>query len=170
MGTQDTTSHHDPEKVPLIGWLTVVLAFSLPLYRPWLTLAATLVMLLWIFGGDLKSESKRLRNHRLTLAIVVFIALNLLSLLWSSDPAAGLRYVTKYRYLLLVPMVATAVPGIFRKRAAAAFQIGAIASVILSAAILIGALHLGGAHPGDPSATMAHLDYTLVLARAPCSH
>jgi O-antigen ligase len=84
--------------------------------------------------------------------------------LWSSDPSDGLRYVTKYRYLLLVPMVATAVPGIFRKRAAAAFQIGAIASVILSAAILIGALHLGSAHPGDPSATMAHLDYTLVLA------
>lgn len=164
MATQDTTSLHDPEKVPMIGWLTVVLAFSLPLYRPWVTLAATLVMLLWIFGGNLKSEVRRLRNHRLTLAIVVFVAFNLLSLVWSSDPAAGLRYVAKYRYLLLVPMVATAVSALFRKRAAAAFQIGAIASVALSAAVLLGALHLGDAHPGDPSATMAHLDYTLILA------
>ncbi len=164
MATQDTASPHDPEKLPMIGWLTVVLAFSLPLYRPWVTLAATLVMLLWIFGGNLKTESKRLGNHRLTLAIVVFVALNLLSLLWSSDPAAGLRYVAKYRYLLLVPMVATAVTGLYRKRAAAAFQIGAIASVALSAAVLLGAIHLGDAHPGDPSATMAHLDYTLILA------
>jgi O-antigen ligase len=56
------------------------------------------------------------------------------------------------------------VSGLFRKRAAAAFQIGTIASVALSVAVLLGALHMGDAHPGDPSATMAHLDYTLILA------
>ena len=164
MVTQSETPDENSDRKPMIGWLTVVLAFSLPLYRPWLGLAATLVMLLWIFGGNLRSESKRLKNHRLTLAIIVFLALNLLSLLWSSDPAAGLRYAAKYRYLLLVPMLATAVSGFFRKRAAAALQIGAVGSVALSVAVLLGALHIGDAHPGDPSATMAHLDYTLILA------
>ena len=164
MVTQSETPDENSDRTPMIGWLTVVLAFSLPLYRPWLGLAATLVMLLWIFGGNLRSESKRLKNHRLTLAIIVFLALNLLSLLWSSDPAAGLRYAAKYRYLLLVPMLATAVSEFFRKRAAAALQIGAVGSVALSVAVLLGALHIGDAHPGDPSATMAHLDYTLILA------
>jgi len=164
MVTQPEKPHEDSVTTPMIGWLTVVLASSLPLYRPWVTLASTLVMLLWIFGGNLKSEIKRLKHHRLTLAIVVFLALNLLSLAWSGDPGAGLRYVAKYRYLLLVPMVATAVSGLFRKRAAVAFQIGAVGSVALSAAVLLGTLHIGDAHPGDPSATMAHLDYTLILA------
>jgi len=164
MVTQSETPDENSDRTPMIGWLTVVLAFSLPLYRPWLGLAATLVMLLWIFDGNLRSESKRLKNHRLTLAIILFLALNLLSLLWSSDPAAGLRYAAKYRYLLLVPMLATAVSGLFRKRAAAALQIGAVGSVALSVAVLLGALHIGDSHPGDPSATMAHLDYTLILA------
>ncbi len=149
-----------------IGWLTVVLAVSLPLYRPWLTLASTLVMVVWIFGGDLASRLTRLKHHRLSQAILVFLALNLASTLWSSDGFEGLRYAAKYRYLLLIPMFASAVPQRFGRRAAAAFQIGAVLSVGLSLAVVFGALHIGEAEPGNPSATMAHLDYTLILAVA----
>jgi O-antigen ligase len=61
-------------------------------------------------------------------------------------------------------MLASAVPGIFRKRAAVALQIGAVGSVALSIVVLLGALHIGDSHPGNPSATMAHLDFTLLLA------
>jgi O-antigen ligase len=149
-----------------IGWLTVMLAVSLPLYRPWLTLAATLVMLLWVFGGNLARHLQRLKRHRLSLAVLAFLVLNLASTVWSSDGSEGLRYVSKYRYLLLVPMLASAVPRVFRRRAAAAFQIGTVLSVGLSLAAVAGVLVVGGAEPGDPSATMAHLDYTLILAVA----
>jgi O-antigen ligase len=152
--------------VATIGWLTIVLAFSLPLYRPWLTLAASLVMILWFFGGDLRSRLARLRHHRMTIAILVFLALNVASLAWSSDPKEGLRYLAKYRYLLFVPMLATAIPRRYRLRVAAAYEVGAIASVALSAAVVLGILRVGNAHPGNPSATMAHLDYTLILAIA----
>jgi O-antigen ligase len=166
MATQPEQPDPSTDRTAIIEWLTVVLAFSLSLYRPWLTLAATLVMLFWFFGGDLRSRLVRLRHHRLTLAILVFLALNLASLAWSSDPMAGLRYVTKYRYLLLVPMLATAIPLLFRSRTAIAFQIGAVTSVALSLTVALGGLHIGDAYPGNPSATMAHLDYTLILAVA----
>jgi len=150
----------------LIGWLTVVLAFSLPLYRPWLGLAATLVMILWVFGGGLRLRLVRLKRHRLTLAILVFLALNLASLAWSSDPAEGLRYVGKYRYLLLIPMLATALLPLDRVRSVAALQVGAVAAVGLSLSVALGGVRIGDAHPGNPSPTMAHLDFTLILAVA----
>ena len=47
-----------------IGWLAVVLAASLPLYRPWVTLASTLILLLWLVGRGLRQRVARLRHHR----------------------------------------------------------------------------------------------------------
>lgn len=158
----DTTS----DRRAVIGWLTAVLAFSLPLYRPWIGLAAALIMLLWLFDRHLISRLARLRHHPLTGAVLVFLTLNLASLIWTSDPVEGLRYVAKYRYLLLIPMLATSSGKLFRLRSLAALQIGAVAAVGLSLAVAVGAFRIGNAHPGNPSPTMAHLDFTLILAVA----
>ena len=166
MESQTENRHKNSDRTALIGWLTVILAFSLPLYRPWLGLAVTFVMVFWVFGGELRSRLARLKRHRLTLAILVFLALNLASLTWTSNPVEGLRYVAKYRYLLLIPMLATALPRRFRLRSMAALQVGAVAAVGLSLAVALGALRIGDAHPGNPSPTMAHLDFTLILAAA----
>ncbi|MCW8984708.1 MAG: O-antigen ligase family protein [Thermoanaerobaculales bacterium] len=149
-----------------LGWLAIVLAAALPLYRPWVTLASTAILVFWLIGGGLSLRAGRLRSHRLTLAVLFFIALNLVSLVWTSDPGDGLRYVAKYRYLLLVPMVATCVGPMYRRFAVTAFELAAGASVVLSIGILVGMYRLRDAHPGDPSPTMAHLDFGLLLALA----
>jgi O-antigen ligase len=149
-----------------LGWLAIVLAAALPLYRPWVTLATTAIMALWLFGGGLSLRVGHLRGHRLTLAILFFIALNIVSLVWTSDPGAGLRYVTKYRYLLLIPMLASSLRPIYRRYAVSAFGLAAGTSVALSVGILVGMFRLRDAHPGNPSPTMAHLDYGLLLALA----
>ena len=149
-----------------IGWLAVVLAASLPLYRPWVTLATTLILLLWLVGPGLRQRVARLQRRRLSVAVLTFLALNLLSLLWSDNPAEGLRYVAKYRYLLLIPVAATTIRSRYRNLALIVFQIAAAASALLSLAVFAGLLEVGGAYPGNPSPTMAHLDYALVLALA----
>ena len=99
-----TTGADETNLDTYIGWLAVVLAVSLPLYRPWVTLATTLILLLWLVGPGLRQRVARLQRHRLSVAVLTFLALNLLSLLWSDNPAEGLRYVAKYRYLLLIPV------------------------------------------------------------------
>jgi len=166
MTTQADTTDQTSNLESYLGWLTIVLAAALPLYRPWVTLATTAIMLLWLFGGGLSLRVGRLRSHRLTLAVLLFIALNVVSLVWSSDPGAGLRYLTKYRYLLLIPMLASSVRPIYRRYAVTAFELAAGASVLLSVGILVGMFRLRDAHPGNPSPTMAHLDYGLLLALA----
>jgi O-antigen ligase len=166
MATQAEFTENETNLESYLGWLSIVLAAALPLYRPWVTLAAAAILVLWLFGGGLSVRAGRLRSHRLTLAILFFIALNVVSLLWTSDVGAGLRYVTKYRYLLLVPMLATSVRPMYRRYGVAAFELAAGVSVILSVGILVGMLRLRDAHPGNPSPTMAHLDYGLLLALA----
>jgi len=157
----------EPSRIDtVLGWLTVVLAFSLPLYRPWVTLATSLLLLLWLFGGGLGRRCAELRHHRLSHAVLVFVALNALSLVWSSDVHTGLRYMTKFRYLLLIPVLATTIRPVFRRYAVTTFLLATVVSVVLSLAVLVGIFHFGGAHPGNPSPTMAHLDHSLVLALA----
>jgi O-antigen ligase len=98
--------------------------------------------------------------------VLVFVALNVASLAWSSDVHAGLRYLTKFRYLLLIPVLATSIQPVFRRRAVNTFFLATCISVILSFTVLAGIFRFGGAHPGNPSPTMAHLDFSLVLALA----
>jgi len=166
MATQADPTENETNLESYLGWLAIVLAAALPLYRPWVTFATTAILVLWLFGGGLNIRAGRLRSHRLTLSVLFFIALNVVSLVWSSDPGAGLRYLTKYRYLLLIPMVASSVRPIYRRYAVTAFEIAAGASVVLSVGILVGIFRLRDAHPGNPSPTMAHLDYGLLLALA----
>lgn len=149
-----------------LEWLAVVLAASLPLYRPWVSLSAHLILLLWFVAPGLRGRLQRLRGHHLSLAVLAFIALNLLSLAWSAEPAAGFDYALKYRYLLLIPMLATVVPGERLSFVVGTFIVSAVASVGLSAAVATGMLSFGGAFPGNPSPTMAHLDFSLLLAIA----
>jgi len=150
----------------VLNWLVVVLAFSLPLYRAWVSLATALILLLWFFQDHLKNRATKLKHHPLTLAILLFLALNLLSLLWSEDPAGGFEYWRKYLYLLLAPAVASSLRPNFARRALIAFLSATALSVAMMPVVIIGNLHIRHIHPGNPAATMSHLDYSLVLAVA----
>jgi O-antigen ligase len=150
----------------VLNWLVVVLAFSVPLYRAWVSLAAYLILILWFFQGGLRERLDHLKKHRLTIAIIVFMALNLLSLIWSEDPAGGFTYWRKYLYLLLVPAIASSLRPVFAGRAFLAFLTGAVCSVLIMPVVILADLHIRHIHPGNPAATMSHLDYSMVLAVA----
>ncbi|MCU0304026.1 MAG: O-antigen ligase family protein [Thermoanaerobaculales bacterium] len=150
----------------VLNWVVVVLAFAVPLYRAWVSLAGPLVLLLWFAQDRLGERLRRLRRHPLSLAVAAFIALNLVSLLWSSDPAEGLDYLLKYRYLLLIPAIASSLAPGFGGRALVALTTGAVISVLLMPVVIIADIHIRTIHPGNPAATMSHLDYSMVLAVA----
>jgi O-antigen ligase len=149
-----------------IGWLVVVLAFSIPLYRSWVSLATILIMLLWLFGGGVRQRLALIRRNHLIIAVLLFLGINLLSVIWSAYPDEGIRYLSKYRYLLLIPVIATSVGPSFRRRAETAFMVASAVSVFLSYGILFGLFNLRGAYPGNPAPTMSHIDYSMVLAFA----
>jgi O-antigen ligase len=150
----------------VLNWLVVLLAFSIPLYRAWVSLAAYLILVLWFFQGGLRDRIDHVKKHPLTIAIITFMALNLLSLLWSEDPGGGFAYWRKYLYLLLVPAIASSLRPVFAIRAFQAFLSGVVLSVLMMPVVILGDIHIRHIHPGNPAATMSHLDYSIVLAVA----
>jgi O-antigen ligase len=150
----------------VLNYLVVVLAFSMPLYREWVSITAPLITLLWFFDGRVRDKLRALRRHHLSVAVLLFVVYNLASVLWSSEPIEGLAYTFKYRYLLLIPVLATSLRARFRDLALAAFLVGTTLSLMLSFAVFFGLMRFGDAYPGNPSATMSHLDYSMVLAVA----
>jgi len=150
----------------VVNWLVVVLAFSIPLYRAWVSLSTALILVLWFFQGDLAGRFARVRRHGLTLAIVAFMALNLLSLLWSSHPAEGIEYWFKYRYLLLVPAIASSLDVKFTRYAFLALVSGTTLAACMMPVVIFADIHFHRTHPGNPSVTMSHLDFSMVLAVA----
>jgi O-antigen ligase len=89
-----------------------------------------------------------------------------LSLIWSADRLAGLEYLAKYRYLLLIPILATSLRPDFRSRVETAFLAGTALSLVVSYAVFAGLFRLRDAYPGNPAPSMSHLDYSMVLAVA----
>jgi O-antigen ligase len=153
-----------------INWylnvLVVVLAASIPLYRKWVSVAVPLIFLLWILEGRWPEKLAVLRRHRLSLAVFGFVAFSLVSLLWSADPLEGIDYLKKYRYFLLIPVIATSLRRPLRRWAENAFIAGTSLSLVLSFAVFFGVVRLRDAYPGNPAPTMSHLDYSIVLAVA----
>lgn len=156
----------DPRLTRYFGLLVLVLAASLPLYRKWVSVAAPLVIVVWFFLPALPARLRALRRHGPTLAVLAFVALNLVSLMWSSHPDEGLDALSKYRYLLLVPVVATGLGRTSRHRAVDAFLAGATVATGLTWLALAGLISLGGASPDNPAVTMSHLDLSMILAVA----
>jgi O-antigen ligase len=150
----------------LINFLLVVLAFLLPLYRNGVSAAAPLLILLWMAGGDYREKWQAIKRNRLVIAVLVYIGINLVSLLWSSNPAEGWTYVTKLRYLLLVPAIAASLRPGFVRPVLAAFLGGIMVSLLWSYGLYLGVIHFGKNYPKHPAPTMSHLDYSIFIAVA----
>lgn len=147
-----------------LNYLVVLLAFLLPVWRRWVSVVAPLVIVLWLFDGPLKEKVAALKKQWLVIAVLLFILLNLLSLLWSQDVAEGFDYLAKYRYLLLIPVIAGSLRPRFRELAVAAFLLALALSLLWSFGLCLELLDFGNGTRRNPAPTMLHLDYSMFLA------
>jgi O-antigen ligase len=149
-----------------LNYAVVLLAALLPVFRAGVSLMAPLVIVLWLIDWRWSARWQQMRRDGVLLALGLFLLLNIASLAWSHDVVAGLDYIDKYRYLLLVPAIATSLRVQFVKPAALAFCGGLAVSLIWSYGMHLGLVHFGEGYPYNPSPTMLHLDYSMFLAFA----
>jgi len=150
----------------VFNYLVVALCFLLPLSRAGVSIVTSLAMLVWFFQGDYRERLNVVRRSPVSLAVIGFILLNAVSLLWSQHTLEGLEYLSKYRYLLLVPMVETSLRERFLRPALSAFLWGVGISVIWSFGIFLGLVSYGKGWPEHSAPSMNHLDYSMFLAFA----
>ncbi len=149
-----------------LNYCVVLLALFLPIYREGVSMVAPVVIVLWIVEGGYRYKGDRMLAVGLARAVLLFILLNLVSLLWSEHPETGFFYVSKYRHLLLVPAIATAIRPRFVGPAIAAFLCGIGASLVWSYGIFFGIIHYGKGYPENAAPTMPHLEFSMFLAFA----
>ncbi|WGZ93693.1 MAG: O-antigen ligase family protein [Candidatus Thiothrix putei] len=91
------------------SWLLILLAFSFIMSIAIGSAIMTLILLLWLIEGNFSAKFQRIKHHPITWAILAFILLHFIGLLWTSD-WDGARFVLKkeIKYLLL-PVLMTVV-------------------------------------------------------------
>lgn len=148
----------------LNGAAAMLLGFSIPLDPTAVTVASVLFLVAWIGGGRYRDVPTLLRREPATAIAVVLFALFLAGIAWSiEDFGDAFRYAKKYRELLLLPLLMTAIDDERSRRAAvAAFMAGVAVNLAMSYAQW--ADWLPRAAYGSPSGLHIHLVYGVLVA------
>lgn len=127
--------------------LLILFAFSLPLSVALCNILATLIFLHFVFfaGGTVREKLKIFIANRLSVALLAYVVLHVLGILWSPVPGLAVEDLWKNIRLLLIPVFAynrNTGSGI---RVLASFVTAMLISNFIASAYCLGLLHpVGG--------------------------
>lgn len=155
------------DKNTLFNYLTILLAFSIPLSKGGYSILSVALVVLWIIEGNWQKKWEMICHEPVFKAILVFYTYLVLSLLWSDNWHLGVAHLLKYYFLLLLPMFYTSINRSFFPHIISAF-LGAMAiSETLSYLIMFNIIHFKQSwSPADPSPFMHHTIYSIFLVLA----
>jgi O-antigen ligase len=149
------------------SYLLMLVAFFLPLTVFGGNLFAVLIFLLWLIKADFKSDFHRLKNNKLVIAVLLYLLLHVIALLYSADMESGLYTLKKQLKFLFIPIFMLFVKREYVKYYILAFLLSMSLSEIWSYGIFFELLPLyGGATLIDPIPLMSHVNYTAFLTIA----
>ena len=145
--------------------LLVLFAFALPLSTSVTSILAILLILVWITGGNLRKKLTEIVHNPLAIAVLIYLALHAIGLLWSEDLNWGTHLLRKQWKLLLFPIFLTLVNKEHTKYYLAAFV--AAISILAAKAYLVW-LGVIALPPGSTFTTegTSHVVYNPMLALA----
>jgi O-antigen ligase len=149
-----------------INYIAIIYAFLLPLSRAGIVLFSGILIILWIFEGNLKIKFQKILKCRFTLSIIVFILFSLLSLIWVEEQnlQEALKYIKKYWYLVVIFPLFTSLKPSYVSKILYAFLAGMTLSMILSWGIYFEWWQIKEVTPDSLSPFMWHVFYSIFLA------
>jgi len=149
------------------SYLLMLTAFFLPLTVFGGNFFAVLIFLLWLVKADFKSDFQRLKNNKLVIAVLLYLLVHVIALLWTADMESGLYTLRKQLKFLFIPIFMLFVKREHVKYYILAFLASMSLSEIWSYGIFFELLPLyGGATLIDPIPLMSHITYNPFLAIA----
>lgn len=145
-------------------WLAALLALSLPVSTSAMSVFACLLFLSWLLSGDHGRKLREIGANPVCLAVLAYLALHLLGLLWTADRAGGLDMLGKLWKLLLLPVVLTALQPGDRHRVLNFFLAGLTVTMVTTYLAWFDLYHVGGVSPAHPTRGLFHVVYNPMLA------
>lgn len=150
----------------MINYLIVLYALMIPLSLDMIRATAILMIIFWIREGEFTKKFSELKKQPLFIALFFLIALLLLSLLWTDyeNLRTGVKYITRYWYLLPMFVIYTSIDKKFIPITLSAFLTGMLVSELVSYGIFFEFITIEGLSHKDPSPFMQHTLYSVFLA------
>ncbi|MHB8790958.1 MAG: O-antigen ligase family protein [Desulfobulbaceae bacterium] len=145
-------------------WLVALLAFSLPLSTSAVTVLAFLILLLWALTGEYGRKFREIFQNKVCMAVLAYLALHLLGLLWTEDTGAGLEMLAKQWKLMLLPVLLTSLRSEHRRPVLYFFLTGLTLMMATTYLAWLDLYHYGGVTPDHPTRRLFHVVYNPMLA------
>ncbi len=87
--------------------LLVLFAFALPLSTSAASILAILLLFVWMISGNMKEKFREIFHNPVVIAVLFYIVLHIIGLLWSEDLEWGFEILKKQWKLLLLPVFLT---------------------------------------------------------------
>lgn len=148
------------------AWLLPLLAFSLPVSTSAVSVLASLIVFFWLLEGDFKRKWGEIIGNKVSLAVLIYLGLYMVGLLWSEDRGTSMEMFGKQWKILMMPIFLTAMPVADepRRRVINFFLAGLLVMMVATYLAWFGIVHYGGVTPDHPTRNLFHVVYNPLLA------
>ena len=144
--------------------LPALLLFFLPLSTSAVSIVAVLIVLLWVIEGNFSEKFFEIFSNPVALAVLAFLALLLLGILWSSDAAAGAEVLAKRWKIAMLPIVLTTIRRQSQKFYVYAFLAGLLVAMTVTYLAWFDLIHYADVTPVHLTKKTFHVVYNPLLA------
>jgi len=150
----------------LLNYLILFYAFSIPVSLDLLRILAPLIMVVWIFEGNMREKLLMVKNEPIFKAFGFFILVMFLALLWTEPENLkfGFKYITRFWYILPIFALFTSLKEKYIPYTLTAFLAGMTVSVIASYLIYFQIIPFEPFRIEGASPFMHHTLYSIFLA------
>ena len=147
--------------------LLIVLGFVLPLSVALGSIVGIAIAVLWAIKGSYREDWQQLKGNPLVLAVLCFLCLHVVGMLWTEDLASGVEVILKESLLLLIPVYMLFAKKAYERYYAYSFLAGMICLVVYSFAIWFQLAPSDvTANVYDPAPIMGRISYGVYLTMA----
>ena len=148
------------------SYVIMAFIFSIPISTTGSNILALLIALLWLIEGRFKEKFQEISKNKVTLAVLAYVLLHVVGLLWTSNYDWGLYTIKKQWKLLLLPVFLTMVKKEHAWYYINSFIASMILSVVISYGIWLEIFSFKDSTPSNPSPFIMHVMYNPLLALA----
>ena len=156
--------NHQVNWTKYINYVLIAYAFCFPISKAGTNLFETMALLFWVLEGNWKEKLHLYKTNLLSISIILLVGFSLLSILWHENTGTTLKYVAKYRHLLIIFVFYSSFDKKYISYLISAFLAAMFISEIVSYAIFFEFIHYKNILPSDPTPFMSHMTYSTVLA------